>query len=198
MKKLTLFMIIGFSFVLISCKEKGIKQEKDDNTLYTRRIVNLNDLGKYFINNLDQKLFTAIMDGKIKAFEVDTLSANSLFTPAAIKERIDHKENTTITPRPDVPEYTIDTIIITPFKITEIKGHSVAEKWMIDPKNNKFKGELHAFGLTWKPVFANVELPEQPFCWVAFSDLEKILTNEEVKTLKKAIYEQMTKRLSDY
>jgi hypothetical protein len=198
MKKLALLVIIGFSLVLLSCKEKDGNQEKGDHSLYSRRIVNLNDLGKYFITSLDQKVFQAIMDGKIKAYEVDTLSPHSLIAPTAIKEKIDHKENTTIAPRLDTPDYTVDTVIVTPFKVTEIKGHCISEKWFVNTKGSKFGGELHAFGLTWKPVFANIELPEQPICWVSFNDLGKILSSDEMKTLKKALYDQMTKRLSDY
>ena len=89
-------------------------------------------------------------------------------------------------------------MITKPFKTEDIVGHSIGEKFMINAEKGTFNGEIHSFGLNWKPVIANVELQEQAFMWISFTDLEKLLTPAEMKSLKKTLFEAMAKRLSDY
>lgn len=197
MKKFSIAAIFFLMLFAFSCSYKE-KDKTAEKAVFTRRAVNLNDLGKDMIVSLDQKVFEAVMSGKIKAYEADTLTPKSQLTVQKIREKIDRTESTTIYPNPNSPEYGVDTTIVKPFKTEDIVGHSIGEKWLIGEDGATFKGELHAFSINWKPVIANIELQEQPVFWISFSDLEKLLTPAEIKSLKKNLNDAMAKRLSDY
>lgn len=198
MKKNSFFIFAIFLLPVLSCTEKKAADDAAANVFFTRRIVNTQALGTELTNKINQKVFEAVLNGKIKAYKMDSLTTWSVFSIPDLKDRMNKKETLTITPDPTYPEYTIDSTIITEFKTENITGHSISEKWSMDLSKTIINAELHAFGLNWKPVFANIELGEQALFWIPFNDLEKFLSKEEMKSLNKLLHKERFKKISDY
>ncbi|MCC6721444.1 MAG: gliding motility protein GldN [Bacteroidia bacterium] len=121
-----------------------------------------------------------VMTGKLKPFRNDSLS--SIFTPEEILKRGTREFTTTVQDPafPDDPSMTKDSTIIIPFDPSTIKKYRIMEDWIFDHNYSDFRAKIIAIAPLFKPIFAGVELGEQPVYWVKMDDLRPIIVNIEL------------------
>ena len=119
-------------------------------------------------------------DMVLKAYRNDSLT--SFYLPEDIIKRGTREFTTTIQDMnfPDDPSMTKDTTIIIPFDPSTIKKYRIMEDWIFDHNYSDFRAKIIAIAPLFKPIFAGVELGEQPVYWVRMDDLRPILVNVEL------------------
>lgn len=121
-----------------------------------------------------------VMAGKLNGYRNDSLM--SFYTPEDILKRGTREFSTTVQDPnfPDDPSMTKDTAIVIPFDPSTIKKYRIMEDWIFDHNYSDFRAKIIAIAPLFKPIFAGVELGEQPVYWVKMDDLREILVNVEL------------------
>jgi hypothetical protein len=197
MKNKFVFILLCCLAVLFSCNltKKDTSKEK---LKLTATKLNLTKLGEQFTNNLNEKVFNAVMEGKIKAYRFDSLTQTCLFSAEEIKKISTMEEPIQYSPDPNDPDRLVDSVLKTPFKTQDIAGHSVAEKWVRNYDENSQTAEIYAFAINWQPSFGGVQIPESPLFWISFTDLAKLLTKDEIKILNSIIFDTVEGKIAEF
>jgi gliding motility associated protien GldN len=121
-----------------------------------------------------------VMNGKLKPYRNDSLS--SIYTPEEILKRGTREFTTTVQDPnyPDDPSATKDTTIVINFDASTIKKYRIMEDWIFDHNYSDFRAKIIAIAPLFKPIFAGVELGEQPIYWVKMEELRPIIVNVEL------------------
>jgi gliding motility associated protien GldN len=121
-----------------------------------------------------------VMNTKLTAYRNDSLK--SFYTPEEILKRGTVQNTITIQDKsvPDDESATKDTTITINFDPSTIKKYRIMEDWIFDHNYSDFRAKIIAIAPLFKPVFAGVELGEQPIYWVKMDDLRPILVNVEL------------------
>lgn len=186
-----------FCFIILfsSCNKKN---EGKDKMQLSGRKISMTALGTNFCKELNEKLYSAVMEGKIKAYRYDSLTSTSLYKADEIANLSTMEESIQFAPDSTKPDFLIDTIIKQVFKPADIVGYSVAEKWNFDPKENEIDGEIFAFAINWQPKIAGLQIPESALFWVNYKDVETLLSKSQAEELKSTIYNTLLTKLSDF
>ncbi|MCB9252821.1 MAG: gliding motility protein GldN [Flavobacteriales bacterium] len=121
-----------------------------------------------------------VMKGELNPYRNDSLT--SIYTPEEIAERGVVTYVTTVQDMefPDDPGAIKDTTITIPFDPSKIKKYRIMEDWIFDHNYSDFRPKIIAIAPLFKPIFAGVELAEQPIYWVKMDDLRPTLVNVEL------------------
>ncbi len=118
-----------------------------------------------------------VMRGLLKPYRNDSLS--SIFTPEEILKR-GTRDFVTQVENPLDPDNPIDSTVTIPFDPASIKKYRIMEDWIFDYNYSDFKAKIIAIAPLYKPIFAGVELGEQPIYWVKMDELRPIIVNVEL------------------
>jgi hypothetical protein len=198
MKKITFFclmMLAALTLATVSCNKEKSAKGSETYTL-TAHKVNLEEMGTKTLNELNTLLLNAVWEGKIKPYRFDSLTANCEYKIDELKRITTLEESVTLTPNQNEPEYTLDTILKKAFKVEDIVGYSVSEKWTFNLENASQTGQIYAFAINWTPKFGPMQVPESPVFWVSFKDLEKILNKEIVDEISKLLHKSFLEKLT--
>jgi hypothetical protein len=198
MKKFSYLLFLPVLIILIlfsSCHKK--KDGKEEMQLSSRKI-SFTTLGVTFAKELNEKLYKAVMEGKIKAFRYDSITHGCMFKPEEISSLSTLEESIQYQPDSTRPDFLLDTVLKQTFKPDDIVGYSIAEKWSLDPKENELEGEIYAFAINWQPKIAGIEIPESALFWVDYNDVVKLLSKGQAEELKKTIYNTFIVKLSGF
>jgi hypothetical protein len=198
MKKFSYLLFLPVLFILIlfsSCHKK--KDGKEGMQLSSRKI-SFTTLGVNFARELNEKLYKAVLEGKIKAYRYDSITPTCLFKAEEITSLSTMEESIQYAPDSSRPDFLIDTVLKQVFKADDIVGYSIAEKWSMDPKENEIEGEIFAFAINWQPEIAGIEIPESALFWVDYKDVVKLLSKGQSEELKKTIYNTFIVKLSNF
>jgi len=197
MKKISFYLLLPVMSILILCSSCHKKKAGDDYGKISDHFINFTSLGTNFTNELNEKLFKAVMDGKIKAYRYDSLTPTCMFKDKEIASISTLEESVQYAPDSTHPDFLLDTVLKKVFKTSDIAGYSIAEKWSMEPKENSIEGEIFAFSINWKPSIAGVALQrEYPLFWVDYKDVQKLLNKGQVENLDKTIYTNIVEKLS--
>jgi hypothetical protein len=198
MKKINYFLFLPLMFVLIlviSCDRED--ESKEIEQLTTRKISS-SLLGLNVAKELNEKLYNAVMEGKIKAYRYDSITATCMFTTEEIKSLSTLEESIQYAPDSSRPDFLIDTVLKQSFTANEIIGYSIAEKWSIEPDENEIEGDIFAFAVNWQPKIAGIQIPESALFWVDYNDVVKLLSKEQAMELKKTIFNSLVLKISEF
>ena len=118
-----------------------------------------------------------VMKGVLKPFRNDSLT--SIYTPEEILKR-GTRDFVTQVENPLDPDNPIDSTVTIPFDPASIKKYRIMEDWIFDHNYSDFRAKIIAIAPLFKPIFAGVELGEQPIYWVKMDDLRPIIVNVEL------------------
>ncbi|MFC2114217.1 hypothetical protein ACFLRI_02595 [Bacteroidota bacterium] len=183
--------------LLYSCGNNEL--ESSAGTIhYTHRKVDLNVFGPAFLSSFNEKLYNAVIDGKIPAYTNDSLTEYGLLSTEDAKLRGSYEEVIQIAVDPEYPDYIVDTTISNLFRIEDIKGYEISEAWIYNKGSNIYQAQPSAFALRYTPFIAGIYLPEQSLFWIDHEDLSKVLSNEDLEKLKELLFIDAVNKLSDY
>jgi hypothetical protein len=153
------------------------------------RILDLNALmGKKTIKEINLKIYRAALHGELPAYKTKSLyelyNFNELIKKGSAEDIIE------VCPYPDRPKYCYDTTIIIPFHEKGIAGNIIAEKWSSSQSNKTIEVEYYAMALDHYWSVYGMDLGPQPLFWFKLSDLNKVLTANEVLLFKKALFKE--------
>ena len=186
-----MIMVILFS----SCNREDESKEKKQ---LSARKMSITTLGVNFTKELNEKLYNAVMDGKIKAYRYDSITPTCMFKPEEISSLSTIEESIQYAPDSANPDYLVDTVLKQVFKAENIVGYSIAEKWSIDPEENEIDGEIFSFAVNWQPNIAGIEIPESALFWVDYNEVVKLLSKEQAEELKKVIFNTFFEKVSAF
>jgi len=186
-----MIMVILFS----SCNREDESKEKKQ---LSARKMSITTLGVNFTKELNEKLYKAVMDGKIKAYRYDSITPTCMFKPEEISSLSTIEESIQYAPDSANPDYLVDTVLKQVFKAENIVGYSIAEKWSIDPEENEIDGEIFSFAVNWQPNIAGIEIPESALFWVDYNEVLKLLSKEQAEELKKVIFNTFFEKVSAF
>jgi len=195
--KNSIMLLFGL-MVLFSCKQKESTISFDENAMLTHRKVDLSELDQGFLDKLNQDLYNAAIEGKIDAFGDDGLSEETKLSKEEVSKRGSTEEVIEYVPNPEYPDYYMDTVIYSPFRLSDIKGFELSELWIFDNETKLYHGKLNAFALRYLLIAGGVKLNEQALFWVKYEDLIKIFPQAEIDKLSLAISKTLGSKLSDY
>ena len=118
-----------------------------------------------------------VLKGNLKPYRNDSLT--SIFTPEEILKRGTRNFVTQVEDPLD-PDNPKDSTVVIPFDPVSIKKYRIMEDWIFDHNYSDFRAKIIAIAPLYKPVFADVELGEQPLYWVRMDDLRPTLVNIEL------------------
>jgi hypothetical protein len=182
------------SFFIISCNNKD---DKGKDAKISSRIIKFSTLGTNFTKELNEKLFKAVMEGKIKAYRYDSLTPGCMFQKDEIAKISTIEESVQYAPDSTHPDFLVDTVIKQVFDPSGITGYSVAEKWSLETEENSMEADIFAFALNWQPTIAGIALRESPLFWVDYKEVQKLLSKGQVEELNKTIYNSLIEKLSE-
>lgn len=198
MKKFSFYLLLPVMFVVLLCSSCHKKNEGNENAKFTARKIGFSTLGTNFTKELNEKVYNAVFEGKIKAYRYDSLTPTCLFKADEIAHLSTIEESIQFAPDSSHPDILIDTIIKQAFKPSDIAGYCVAEKWSMEQKEHSMEAEIFAFAINWKPTIAGFAIPECPLFWVDYKDVQKLLSKGQIEELDKSIYSTLLEKLSDY
>ena len=126
---------------------------------------------------IDRVIHDNVMKGVLKPFRNDSLT--SIYTPEEILKR-GTRDFVTQVENPLDPDNPIDSTVTIPFDPASIKKYRIMEDWIFDHNYSDFRAKIIAIAPLFKPIFAGVELGEQPIYWVKMDDLRPIIVNVEL------------------
>ena len=197
MKKISYLLLLQPVIFMILCSSCHKRNDGKENEQISSRKISFTTLGSNFTNQLNEKLYKEVMDGKIKAYRYDSISPTCMFTAKEISSLSTFEESIEYRPDSTRPDLKLDTVLKEVFKPADIVGYSIAEKWKLDQKENEIEGEILAFAINWQPKIAGFQIPECPLFWVDYKDVVKLLGKDESEELKKAIYNSLITKLSE-
>lgn len=197
MNKVLTLSISLLIMLLISCSG-GKNNTAEKFYLTHRKLTNIDKLGPAFMQKLSEDLYKAVIDGKITAYKSDSLNETNKYTKEKVAEIGKIEEVIQYYPDPSYPDYYIDSLVVIPFSLKDIKGFEISEKWTKDKGSKFYRAEINAIALRYIPVFGGVQLREQAMFWVKFDDLEKIVGRDDLKAMTDLIFESLTDKVSEY
>ncbi|MBT3424588.1 MAG: hypothetical protein HN921_03395 [Bacteroidetes bacterium] len=195
-KTLILVTIIGFSLIY-SCKNENLKSSSGEIN-YACRAIDISSLGPAYLKTLNEKIYKAVQEGNINAFKNDSLLVQSKFNEQEIKEIGGIEEAIQYAPDPNYPDFLVDTVIFSPFRLTDVVGYEIADVWSFNKGSNTYSATPHAFAITYKPIIAGIELNELPLYWIPYPELEDLLGSENYKVLNDLIFQKTIEKLSEF
>lgn len=100
--------------------------------------------------------------------------------PEEVEEDFSYEEVVQITPDPDDPYHTVDSVIRTELEPESIVRYRIKEEWIFDKQQSQFFPRIIAIAPLFRPVAEGQELSERALFWVRFGDLREELINEEM------------------
>jgi hypothetical protein len=197
MKTIKIIFVGLLSLFVISCGKKMVTREDGKLTLSGARI-NLSKLGERSLNDMNAKIYGAVIQGKIKAYRFDSITATCLYKTEELKQISTLEQAVQFAPDPTNPDYLIDSIIKTEFKLQDIVGYSVAVKWTSDYSKGTSNLELYSFAINWKPVFGGIEIPEGPLFWVSYKDVEGLIKASDREEMNRIIFDSLGVKMGDF
>jgi hypothetical protein len=196
MKTQSILLISLFGFILLyGCKEKNIKSSTGELT-YSSRLIDLSSLGPGFIESMNEKIFTAVKEGKIKAYSTDSLLEGSLLSIEEVQKIGGQDETIELAPDPENPNYLIDTVIHNPFFLKDAVGHQITDIWSFARGSNTYSATPYAIAITYNPIIAGVEIGEMPLFWIAFDEINDLVGSENFEQINDLIFKQTIHKLS--
>jgi gliding motility associated protien GldN len=157
---------------------------REGNVKYSKRIERVIDVREKVNKIMDwprspfyRIIHDNVMNSKLTAYQNDSLK--SFFTSEEVLRRGTREIVTQVVDRND-PDNTVDTSVIIPFDPRDIKKYRIMEDWIFDHNYSDFRAKIIAIAPLYKPIFAGVELGEQPIYWVKMDDIRPILVNVEL------------------
>jgi hypothetical protein len=179
--------------LLLSCNYFKREDPKEVN-ITPRKVELIKLLGEMLINDMNQKIYTLSLEGKIKAYKNDSLLDKDQISLSKLKDIGSYQEAIQYAPNPKDPDLLTDTVITNPFRITDICGNSIAEKWTFNQDKLVHRGMIWAFAINYKYRMQGnsaIDLPELPLFWIKYTDLKIIITKEQYKQLNKALHQTL-------
>ena len=99
--------------------------------------------------------------------------------PGEIEDDFSWEEIIEVTPDPDDPYYTVDSVIANELQPDEdIDRYRILEEWIFDKQHSQFFPRILAIAPLYNPMAEGQELEEQELFWIRFDDLREIIINE--------------------
>jgi gliding motility associated protien GldN len=117
--------------------------------------------------------------GKLKAYKNDSLA--SVYTVKEIKSRGGEELTVPYAPDPiNNPDYLIDSTVVNELDWNTITRYKIIEEWIFDKQRSTFFPRIVAIAPLFKNVIQGIDLGEQALFYVSYTDLRKIIANEEL------------------
>ncbi len=158
---------VKFSRRVIRCID--VRQKMNKQLEWPR-----NPLNKFFYD----KLSIGYENGGIRAYTNDSLQ--SIYTAEQFVMRGGTERPYFVQTNPDDPEEGYDSIIVIPYKWTDIKKYYVLEDWIFDYKYSVFKPRILAIAPIFAPTVGGVAFGEQALCWMKMDEIRPMLVNLEM------------------
>jgi len=197
MNKLFIISALAVMFLFTACSKKE-NADKGSFYLTHRKLKKIYELGPAFMQKLSEDLYNAVINGEIDAYKTDSLNEATRLTKEKAAEVGKIEQVIQYIPNPDYPDYYIDSLVVIPFTVKDIRGFEISEKWTKEKGEKEYHSTINALALRYEPVFGGVKLHEQAMFWVRFDDLQKIIKKDDLKAMTDLIFESMLEKVTDY